>query len=79
MRPTRGAALVAAALKKPLTVPESQASPTATSRSTKTTPTGRNTPETEKVAKAKRNTPKVRTTPDKDNDAYQSKKKSPKH
>ncbi len=49
MRPTRGAALVAAALKKPLSVPESQGSPTPTSRPTKSNPSGRNTPETEKL------------------------------
>jgi hypothetical protein len=66
-------------IKKPLTVPESQTSPTATSRSTETTPTGRNTPDTEKVAKAKRNPPKVRTTPDKDIDAYLSKNKTKKN
>jgi hypothetical protein len=75
MPTSRGATLVAAALKKPLTIPESQASETASSSSPKTTPAARSTPEKDKVTMAKRNPPRQRTMPDKNKDAYQSQKK----
>jgi hypothetical protein len=74
MPPTRGVTQVAAALKKPITVPESQASTTGTSSSPKTTSAERRTPEKDKLPMGKRKPPKIRTTPEKDKDANQSKK-----
>jgi hypothetical protein len=67
MAPTRGVAAYVAALKKPVTVPEPQATTTGTSSSPKTTAKERGTPEKERLPTGtKRKPPKLRTTPEKD-------------
>jgi hypothetical protein len=77
MAPTRGVAAYAAALKKPVNVPESQATTTGTSSSPKTTAKERGTPEKERLPTGtKRKPPMVRTTPEKNKDAHLSKNKT---
>jgi hypothetical protein len=77
MPPTRGVTAYAAALKKPVTVPESQATTTGTSSSPKTTAQERGTPEKDRLPmRTQRKPPKVRTTPEKDKDANVSKNKT---
>jgi hypothetical protein len=72
----RGATLVAAALQKSITVPESQANTTAASGSPRVGRAGRSTPEKDKLPKPKRNPPRQKKdTPDKSKDSNNGKKK----
>jgi hypothetical protein len=77
MSPSRGATLVAAALKKQITVPESQANTTAASGSPRVGRAGRSTPEKDKLPMPKRNPPRQkRGTPDKSKDSNKEKKQT---
>ncbi len=72
----RGATLVAAALQKSITVPESQANTTAASGSPRVGRAGRSTPEKDKLPMPKRNPPRQKKgTPDKSNTSSKEKKK----
>ncbi len=76
MPANRGATAYAAALKKSVTVPESQATTTRTSSSPNTTAEERRTPEKDRHSnRTQRKPPKERNTPEKDKDANVSKKK----
>ncbi len=77
MPANRGVTAYAAALKKSVTVPESQATTTGTSSSPKRTAEERRTPEKDRLPiRTQRKPPKVRHTPEKDKDANVSKNKT---
>jgi hypothetical protein len=77
MPANRGATAYAAALKKSVTVPESQATTTRTSSSPNTTAEERRTPEKDSHPnRTQRKPPKDRNTPEKDKDANVSKNKT---